>query len=138
MLARLMELEEDQKHLAEIAMGFRVNDVHDIDFNEFSFSQHLFIFQTAHISGTDDLVELLEALAALTADKRRRLIEVWECNAVTLTHFLIRSSWWKDASRDLLNITKALVALRRAVDLGKAWTSPSLETIPVGTFDGIL
>ena len=92
----------------------------------YRFSQNLFTLEAARISGIDDLAELLEALDALNADKRQRLIEVWENSTVKLAQFLIRSSWWKDASRDLLNIRKALTTFRRAIDLGKAWSSLSL------------
>jgi tetratricopeptide (TPR) repeat protein len=126
MLARLMELEENNGRIAELTRRFRTNDIDNIDPSGFSFSQRFFEYEAARVSGIDHLGELLEALDVLNADKRQRLIEVWENNTVRLAHFLVRSSWWKDASRDILNIRKVLATFRRAIDLGKAWSSPSL------------
>src|SRR5256885_14876689 len=126
MLARLMELAESNEHLAEMAQSFRGKDIRTIDFSGFSLFQALFTLEAARISGIDDLDELLDALDALNADKRQCLIEIWENDTGKLASLLISSSWWKDVSRDILNIRKTLATFRKAIDLGKAWSSPSL------------
>jgi tetratricopeptide (TPR) repeat protein len=126
MLARLMDLEESNEHLAEIAKNFRQDDTHIINFSGLSLVQIFFTFEAARISGIDALDEFLDTLNALDGDKRQCLIEVLENTNKKFAHVLISSSWWKDVSQDALNIGKALAAFRKAVDLGKAWSCPSL------------
>jgi hypothetical protein len=112
MLSRLMGLEESNEYLTEIAKGFRANDIRYTDFSGLSLVQVFFRFEAARIAGIDDLDELLDALGALDDDKRRRLIEVLENDTMGLAYLLIGSSWWKDVSRDALNVSKALATFR--------------------------
>jgi len=126
MLARLMELEESNEHLAEIAKNFRHNEPPNIGFTGLSSCQALFTFESQRISGINDLDELLDALSMVNESKRQCLIEVFENGAKQLAPLLIGASWWEDASRDALNIPKALATFRKAINLGHAWSSPSL------------
>jgi len=127
MLARLMELGESNEPLAEIAQNFRQNDLNTIgDFSEFSPFQTLFSLEVARISGIDALGELLDALDKLDAEKRQCLIEVLEKGTGKLARLLINTSWWKDVSRDALNIGKTLTTFRKAINLGKVWSGQNL------------
>jgi len=126
MLARLMELEESNEHFAARAKNFRHHDTPNTGFTGLSPFQALFTFEAHRIAGIDDLDELLDALSMLPERKRQGLIEVFENGAKQLAHLLIGASWWKDASRDALNIPKALATFRKAINLGQAWSSPSL------------
>jgi tetratricopeptide (TPR) repeat protein len=126
MLARLMELQESNEHLAETAKHFRYNEPPNIGFTGLSSCQALFTFEAQRIAGIDDLDELLDALSMLNDNKRQCLIEVFENGAKQLAPLLISVSWWKDASRDALNIPKALATFRKAINVGQAWSSPSL------------
>ena len=50
----------------------------------------------------------------------------WRKTRESLLVFWLTRSWWKDASRDTLDIGKALTTLRKTIDLGKLWSSLSL------------
>jgi hypothetical protein len=126
MLARLMELQERNDHFAEIAKSFQHSDTPNIGFTGLSSCQALFTGEAQRISGIDDLDELFDALSMLHENKRRCLVEVFENGAKQLAPLLIGASWWRDASRDALNIPKALATFRKAINLGQAWSSPSL------------
>jgi tetratricopeptide (TPR) repeat protein len=126
MLLRLMELNGSDEHLAEVAKRFGADDIPNTDFGGLSHAHVFFRFEVARVSGVDDLDELLDALRALHDDERGSLIEILEDDTVGLASLLIGSSWWKDLSRNALNIQKALTTFRKAVDLGKVWFSPSL------------
>jgi tetratricopeptide (TPR) repeat protein len=126
MLVRLMALEESNEHLAEITQELRRDDSRIMDFSGLSLVQIFFTFEAARLSGIDALDELLDALNALNEDNRERLIAALEYDAGKLARILISSSWWKEASQNALNIKKALATFRKAIDLGKAWCSPSL------------
>jgi len=126
MLARLMDLQESNEHLAKIAKNFRHNKPLNIGFTGLSSCQALFTFEAKRISGIDGLDELLEALNIINKSKRQCLIEVFENGTKQLAPLLIGASWWKDASRDALNVPKALATFRKAIQLGQAWASPSL------------
>ena len=39
---------------------------------------------------------------------------------------LVGTAWWKDASKDRLDIGKAISILRLAVEVGQAWQAPKL------------
>jgi tetratricopeptide (TPR) repeat protein len=124
MLARLMELGESNEHLAESTQNFRQNDLHTTgDFSGFSPFQILFSFETTRISGIDALGELLDALDGLNVEKRQSLIELLEKDTGRFARLLINASWWKDASRDTLDIDKALTTFRKAIVLGRVWSS---------------
>jgi hypothetical protein len=126
MLARLMDLQESNEHFAETAKQFRHHEPRNIGFTGLSSCQALFTFEAKRVSGIDDLDELLDALSMLNEHKRQSLIEVFENGDKQLAPLLIGASWWKDASRDTLNISKALATFRKAITLGQAWSSPSL------------
>jgi hypothetical protein len=126
-LARLMELEESNEHLAEIAQSDRRINIHGIiNFPGVSLFQALFSLEAARILGIDALDELLDALNGLNGEKRQCLIAVLENDAGELASILIGASWSKDVARDTLNIRKALATFRKAIDLGKVWCSPHL------------
>jgi hypothetical protein len=108
MLARLMDLQESHEHFAETAKHFRHNEPRNIGFTGLSSCQAMFTFEAKRVSGIDDFDELLDALSILNENKRQSLIEVFENGDKQLAPLLIGASWWKDASRDALNISKAL------------------------------
>jgi tetratricopeptide (TPR) repeat protein len=126
MLARLMDLEESNDYLAEIAQNFRHDDTPNLGFTGLSPCQLLFTFEANRVSGIDDLDELLDALSMLNDRKQQGLLEVFENGDKQFAPLLIGASWWKDASRDALNIPQALATFRKAIRLGQAGSSPSL------------
>ena len=123
MIAGLMEFEESDESLAEITKEF---DNPSLPYSGLSLFQTLFTLAGARISGIDDLDVFLDALSALNENKRQHLIEAWENDTRETIHLLIGSSWWHDASRDVLDISRAVATFRKSIDLGKAWSSPNL------------
>ena len=87
MLARLMELQQSNEYLTEIAKGFGADDIPNTDFSGLSLVQVFFRFEAARISGIDDLDELLDALELLMMISGGALSRYWRMTPLGLLPF---------------------------------------------------
>ena len=123
MLSRLMDLAKGEEAFSEILHNFGKRDEARLLLAGFSPFQVLFSFEAARISGLDDLQELLNALERLSPEKRTHFVHVLghEEQDFEIADLLIGIAWWRDASRDRLEVNKAITVLRRALELGRSW-----------------
>jgi len=128
-LSRLMDFAEDEEAFSEILNNFKKMERAGVPMTGLSPFQALFSLEAARISGLDDLDELLSSLEHLNPRKRTHLIYVlgYEDEDVQVADLLIGSAWVRDATRDRLEVKKAITVLRRSLELGRAWQVHALS-----------
>jgi tetratricopeptide (TPR) repeat protein len=129
MLSRLMDLADDEKAFSEIVHNFKKMEKLGVPMAGLSPFQTLFSLEAARITGLDDLDELLSALEHLSPEKRTHLVYVfsYEDESIQVADLLIGTAWVRDASRDHLEVKKAITVLGRALELGRAWQVHALS-----------
>lgn len=123
MLSRLMDLAEDEEAFSEILNNFKKMREAGVPMAGLSPFQALFSLEAARIAGLDDLDDLLNAVEHLSVEKRTHLVYVlsYEDESIQIADLLIGSAWVRDASRDRLEVNKAISVLRHSLELGRAW-----------------
>ena len=126
MLSRLIDISRAEHDFGDMFQGLLDKGNINLSLAGLSPAQTLFTFEAARITGLDDLKELLEALNELDHEKRTYLLAALETSDVTDAELLVGTAWWKDASKDRLDIGKAISILCFAVEVGRAWEAPKL------------
>lgn len=83
-------------------------------------TQVLFSYQAVRVNGTDDLVDLLDALDILPIEKRQHLLGVCVSDD-DFAGLLIGRAWWKEAESGSLNVDKVSWALRKTISKALEW-----------------
>jgi tetratricopeptide (TPR) repeat protein len=128
MLSRLMDLADDEEAFSEIVNNFEKMEKRGVPLAGLSLFQSLFSFEMARISGLDDLDELLNSLELLRPEKLKHLVYVfgYEDKEIQVADLLIGSAWVRDATRNRLEVKKAITVLRRSLELGRTWQVQAL------------
>lgn len=122
MLSRLMDLKESDEELQKLWGNFEAAQQQlKVPLSGLTVPQVLFTMRATGITGINDLDNLLDALENLDAAKRAHLLIAFRDNAFGLADVVIGSAWWRDASKDRLDVNRGIAILRRAVDLGRKW-----------------
>lgn len=125
MLSRLIDISKTKDDFGDMLRQFLDKDTLSLS-SGLTPAQTLFTFEAARITGLKDLKELLEALNDLESEKRSYLLAAIETSDVVGADLLVVSAWWGDASRDQLDIGKAISILRFAVEVGQTRQAPKL------------
>lgn len=127
MLARLIEHGEQDEALAELNESINRASLDTETLRGLTAFQILFSFEAARISGISKLEELLQALDSIDVSVREKLVEVLEYKGEEIAHRLVSNAWWRDASRDRLDVETALSVYEKTINSAIKWGSPSLE-----------
>lgn len=123
MLSELMELTKSSPQFADILNKFPSSISATAPLAGLSPFQMLFTFEAARISGLNSLGELLSALSDIGSENRSHLLDALDCenqDSSTVDQ-LIGGAWLRDVKSNQLDVSKALVILRRTVDLSLKW-----------------
>ncbi|UTW51907.1 hypothetical protein KFF05_00440 [bacterium SCSIO 12827] len=127
MLARLIEYGEQDEALADLNESVKKASLDTDTLRGLTSFQILFSFEAARISGISEFEELLQALDSIDVSVREKLVEVLEYKGEEIAHRLVSNAWWRDASRDRLDVETALSVYEKTIESAKKWGSPSLE-----------
>ncbi|WP_296993040.1 hypothetical protein [Thalassospira sp. UBA1131] len=120
MLSKLIEHADTIDEISEIHRTFAESSQDLPKFGDNLPAQVLFSYQAVRTAGLDDLVDLLDALNALTEEKRNHLLATCKSDS-DFAGMLISRAWWKEVKNGSLDIEKTTVALNKAIDCATAW-----------------
>ena len=124
MLSRLMDLREADEELQKLWGNFeRSQQKRRKPLSQLTGAQVLFTMRATSITGIKDLDNFLDALDNLDAAKRSHLLAAFKDNTFELADTLIGAAWWRDASKDRLDIDQGILVLRKAIQFGREWSA---------------
>jgi hypothetical protein len=123
MLSELIDLTKSTPGFAKIVSKYQTKSKADAPLVGLTPFQVLFTFEAARISGLEGLADLIGALSDISAENRSHLLDAlgYEDENTSIVDQLIGGAWLRDVKSKQLDVRRALVILRRAVDLGLAW-----------------
>ena len=121
MLSRLIELREADQDLGELWRNFEAAQQPGKPLAGLSTAQVLFAIRASYITGLQDLDRLLDALEDVDTSIRIHLLVAFTDDDYDLADLLVGNAWWRDASKNTLEVDRGILILRKAVDFGRKW-----------------
>ena len=124
-LSRMIDLTEDNLALMNIASSFDKRQIDLPRLGENKPVQILFSYQSARLSGLDDLYELVISLDALPLNKRDQLLRICDSDMDFAT-LLMSRAWWKEVKDGTLDVNKTLRIFDFTATKAREWKVPEI------------
>lgn len=120
LLSRIIDLADEIDEFGEMHTAFNEKAKGLPRIGDNKPAQILMSYQAVRISGTDDLIEMVDSLEALTSTKRDFLLKV--CDSENdFASLLIGRAWWKDASSQSFDTDNVLKKLSYCAEKFANW-----------------
>ena len=123
-LSQLIDLEENNRVIGEAFEKLPVIP-QEINF-EGTAIEGYFAMSLARLKGAEDVIELLDGLDKLPANKRMALISNPGREELDIFDTIATAAWFPDVSNNCFNGETSVAALKKAMDMGRKWSVDAL------------